>query len=49
MHGAWRVGSIAGDNYMAVGSQRVAQGEIDNFDVRVRVIVGGAIYPWNSQ
>ena len=29
--------------YVAVGSQRVAQGEIDNFDVCVRVIVGDAI------
>jgi hypothetical protein len=28
---------------VAVGSQRVAQGEIDNFDVCVRVIVGDAI------
>ena len=43
MHGAWCVGLIAGDNYVAVGSQRVAQGEIDNFDVRVRVIVGDAV------
>ena len=33
MHGAWSVGLIAGDNYVAVGSQRVAQGEIDNFDL----------------
>ena len=33
MHGAWCVGLIAGDNYVAVGSQRVAQGEIDNFDL----------------
>ena len=40
MHGAWCVGLIAGDNYVAVGSQRVAQGEIDNFDVCVRVVVG---------
>jgi hypothetical protein len=31
MHGAWCVGLIAGDNYVAVGGlQRVAQGEIDN-------------------
>jgi hypothetical protein len=43
MHGAWCVGLIAGDNYVAVGSQRVAQGGIDNFDVCVRVIVGDAI------
>ena len=43
MHGAWCVGLIAGDNYVAVGSQRVAQGEIDNFDVCVRVVVGDAI------
>ena len=28
---------------MAVGSQRVAQGEIDNFDVCVGVIAGDAI------
>jgi hypothetical protein len=33
MHGAWCVGLIAGGNYVAVGSQRVAQGEIDNFDL----------------
>jgi hypothetical protein len=43
MHGAWCVGLIAGDNYVTVGSQRVAQGEIDNFDVCVRVIVGDGI------
>jgi hypothetical protein len=43
MHEAWCVGLIAGDNYVTVGSQRVAQGEIDNFDVCVRVIVGDAI------
>ena len=43
MHGAWCVGLIAGGNYVAVGSQRVAQGEIDNFDVCVRVVVGDAI------
>jgi hypothetical protein len=43
MDGAWCVGLFAGDNYVAVGSQRVAQGEIVNFDVRVRVIVGDAI------
>ena len=30
MHGARCVGLIAGDNYVAVDSQRVAQGEIDN-------------------
>jgi hypothetical protein len=41
--GVLDVGLIAGDNYVAVGSQRVAQGEIDNFDVHVRVIVGDAI------
>jgi hypothetical protein len=35
MHGAWYVGLFAGGNYVAVGSQRVAQG--------VRVIVGDAI------
>ena len=28
---------------MAVGSQRVAQGEIDNFPVCVRVVVGDAV------
>ena len=28
---------------MAVGSQRLAQGEIDNFDVCVRVVVGDAV------
>jgi hypothetical protein len=39
MHGAWCVGLVAGDNYVTAGSQRVAQGEIDNFDVRVRVIL----------
>jgi hypothetical protein len=33
MHGALCVGLIAGDNYVAVGSQRVAQGEIDSFDL----------------
>jgi hypothetical protein len=34
MHGAWSVGLIAGDNYVAVGSQRVAQaGEIGSFDL----------------
>jgi hypothetical protein len=44
MHGAWCVGLIAGDNYVAVGSrQRVAQGEIGDFDVCVRVIVGDAV------
>jgi hypothetical protein len=43
MHGAWCVGLIAGDNYVTARSQRVAQGEIDNFDVCVRVIVGDAI------
>jgi hypothetical protein len=43
MHGPWCVGLIAGDNYVAVGSQRVAQGGIDNFDVCVRVIFGDAI------
>jgi hypothetical protein len=43
MHGAWCVGLIAGNNYVAVGSQRVAQGGIDNFDVCVRVIVGDAV------
>jgi hypothetical protein len=35
MNGAWYVGLIAGDNYVAVGSQRVAQGEIDNFDLEL--------------
>jgi hypothetical protein len=35
MHGAWCVGLIAGDNNVAVGSQRVAQGEIDNFDLEL--------------
>jgi hypothetical protein len=30
-------------SYMTAGSQRVAQGEIVNFDVCVRVIVGDAI------
>jgi hypothetical protein len=29
--------------YVALGSQRESQGEIDNFDVCVRVVVGGAI------
>jgi hypothetical protein len=43
MHGAWCVGLIAGDEYVTAGSQRVAQGEIDNFDVCVRVVVGDAI------
>ena len=43
MHGAWCVGLIAGDNYVAVGSQRLAQGEIDNFDACVRLVVGDAI------
>jgi hypothetical protein len=43
MHGAWCVGLITGANYVTAGSQRVAQGEIDNFDVCVRVIIGGAI------
>jgi hypothetical protein len=44
MHGAcWCVGLIAGGNYVTVGSQRLAQGGIDNFDVCVRVVVGGAI------
>jgi hypothetical protein len=43
IHGAWSVGLIAGDNYVAVGSQRFTQGEIDNFDVCVRVVVSGAI------
>jgi hypothetical protein len=33
MHRAWCVGLIAGDIYVAVGSQRVAQGEIGNFDL----------------
>ena len=28
---------------MAVGSQRVARGEIDNFDACVRLVVGDAI------
>jgi hypothetical protein len=35
MHGAWCVGLIAGDNYVTAGSQRVAQGEIDNFDLEL--------------
>jgi hypothetical protein len=43
LHGVWCVGLIAGDNYVTAGSQRVAQGEIVNFDVRVRVIAGDAI------
>jgi hypothetical protein len=43
MHGAWCVGLIAGDEYVAVGSQRFTQGEIDNFDVCVQVVVGDAI------
>jgi hypothetical protein len=43
MHGAWCVGLFAGDNYVTAGSQRVAQGGIDNFDVCVRVVVGDAI------
>jgi hypothetical protein len=44
MHGAWCVGLIAGGDYVAVGSQRrVAQGEIDNFDACVRLVVGDAI------
>ena len=43
MHGAWCVGLIAGGNYVTAGSQRVAQGEIDNFHVCVRVVVGDAI------
>jgi hypothetical protein len=43
MHGGWCVGLIAGDKYVAVGSQRVAQGEIDNFDACVRLVVGDAI------
>lgn len=43
MHGAWCVGLIAGDNYVTAGSQRVAQGEIDNFDACVRLVVGDAI------
>jgi hypothetical protein len=30
-------------SYAAAASQRVAQGEIDNFDVCVRVIVGDAV------
>ena len=29
--------------YVAVGSQRLAQGEIDNFDACVRLVVGDAI------
>ena len=33
MHEAWCVGLNAGDNYVAVGSQRVARGGIDNFDL----------------
>ena len=41
--GAWCVGLIADDNYVAVGSQRVAQGGIDNFDACVRLVVGDAI------
>ena len=49
MHGAWSVGLIAGDNYVTAGSQRVAQGGIDNFDARVRLVVGGAILGWSSQ
>jgi hypothetical protein len=39
MHGAWRVGLIAGGNYVAVGSQPVAQGEIDNSDACVRLVM----------
>jgi hypothetical protein len=35
MHEAWCVGLIADDKYVAVGSQRVAQGEIDNFDLEL--------------
>jgi hypothetical protein len=50
MHGAWCVGLIAGDNYVAVGSQRVAQGEIDNFDLRFRINFEVMWrYPWSSQ
>ena len=41
--GAWCVGLIAGDNYMAVGSQRFTGGQIHNFDVCVRLVVGDAI------
>jgi hypothetical protein len=41
-HGAWCVGFIAGDNYVAAGSQRVAQGEIDNLDACVRATAGYA-------
>jgi hypothetical protein len=33
---------IAGDTYVAVDSQRFTRGEIDNFDVCVRVVVGDA-------
>jgi hypothetical protein len=40
MHGAWCVGLIAGDNYVAVGSQRVAQGEIVNFDLEFTNVAG---------
>jgi hypothetical protein len=29
LHGAWCVGLIAGGNYVAAGSQRVAQGGIE--------------------
>jgi hypothetical protein len=43
MHGAWCVGLITGDNYVAVASQRVAQGGIDNFDVCVQLVVGDAV------
>jgi hypothetical protein len=43
MHEAWCVGLIAGDNYVAVGSQRFTEGQIEIFDVCVRLVVGDAI------
>jgi hypothetical protein len=42
-HGALCVYLFAGDNYVAVDSQRFTRGEIDNFHVCVRVVVGDAI------
>ena len=43
MHGAWCVSLFAGDVHIAVNSQRFTQGEIDNFDVCVRLVVGDAV------
>jgi hypothetical protein len=43
IHGAWCVRLIAGDNHVAVGSQRLTQGEIDIFDLEFTSELCGAV------